>query len=172
MYIYKFTHKETGRCYIGQTIQEPNRRRLEHISNSRYTSKKYHFHNAIRKYGIESFTFEVIDTATSLDDLNLLEEKYVGKFDSINNGFNLRQPGGNRLHSEDSKKRMSEVQKAAHARRRAEGDGVEKTKPHKKHVFLNPGSNLGKNYKWKNKGTKGWKLIDGVRIWYIKEASV
>ena len=26
MYIYKFTHKETGRCYIGQTIQDPNRR--------------------------------------------------------------------------------------------------------------------------------------------------
>jgi hypothetical protein len=24
MYIYKFTHIETGRCYIGQTIQDPN----------------------------------------------------------------------------------------------------------------------------------------------------
>ena len=32
MHIYKFTHIESGRCYIGQTIQDPYRRRLEHIS--------------------------------------------------------------------------------------------------------------------------------------------
>jgi acyl-CoA-binding protein len=25
MHIYKFTHKETSRCYIGQTIQDPNK---------------------------------------------------------------------------------------------------------------------------------------------------
>jgi len=25
MYIYKFTHTDTGRCYIVQTIQEPNK---------------------------------------------------------------------------------------------------------------------------------------------------
>lgn len=30
MYIYKFTHISTGKCYIGQTIQDPNRRRLAH----------------------------------------------------------------------------------------------------------------------------------------------
>ena len=169
MYIYKFTHKETGRCYIGQTIQEPNRRRLEHISNSRYTPKEYHFHNAIRKYGIESFTFEVIDSATSLDEMNLLEEKYVEKFDSISNGFNVRQPGGNRLHSEESKKRMSEAQKAAHARRRAEGkDGGWKR--------ADGGPMKGKTHP--NKGGtsslkgKTLKMIDGKRRWVEKEASV
>ena len=58
MHIYKFTHTETGRCYIGQTIQQPNRRRLEHISESRHTDKNYHFHNALKKYGIDSFKFE------------------------------------------------------------------------------------------------------------------
>ena len=118
MHIYKFTHKETGRCYIGQTIQDPNRRRLEHIANSRHTPKTYHFHNALKKYGIDFFTFEVIAEATSLTELNLLEEKYVDQYDSINNGFNIRQAGGNKLHSTESKQRMSEAQKAAHVRRR------------------------------------------------------
>ena len=61
MYIYKFTHIDSGRSYIGQTIQDPNHRRLEHISGSRYSEKTYHFHNAIKKYGIDSFIFEVID---------------------------------------------------------------------------------------------------------------
>jgi hypothetical protein len=51
MYIYKFTHIKTGRVYIGQTIQNPNQRRLEHIADSRYTTKEYHFHNALRKDG-------------------------------------------------------------------------------------------------------------------------
>jgi hypothetical protein len=75
MYIYKFTHIDSGKSYIGQTIQNPNTRRLEHISGSRYTPKSYHFHNALRKYGVESFTFTVIAEATSLEELNSLEEK-------------------------------------------------------------------------------------------------
>lgn len=129
MVIYKFTHLESGRCYIGQTMQTANQRRLEHISNSRYSNKTYHFHNALRKYGIDSFSFEVIATASSLEELNLLEEKYVEQYDSIKNGFNIRQAGGNKLHSKESKERMKEAQRNAHARRRAEGkDTFTKTK--------------------------------------------
>ena len=26
--------------------------------------------------------------------------------------------------------------------------------------------------KWKNKGTMSWKLVDGIRVWYNKEATV
>jgi group I intron endonuclease len=133
MHIYKFTHIETGRCYIGQTIQEPNQRRLEHISGSRHTDRTYHFHNALRKYGVSAFTFEVIDTVKSLEELNLLEERYVEKFDSINNGFNIRQAGGNKLHSEESKQRMSIAQKEAHARRRELNKGVEKHSTPRRH---------------------------------------
>lgn len=173
MHIYKFTHIDTGRVYIGQTVQDPNQRRLEHISGSKYTTKEYHFHNALRKYGIDKFTFEVIDVATSLEELNLLEEKYVNLFDSINNGFNIRQAGGNKLHSEDSKKRMSEAQKAAHERRRLNNNGVETHSPHKTHKSGWDHPRKGKeNKKWDNKGIMGWKLINGIRVWYKKEASV
>jgi len=121
MHIYKFTHIETRRSYIGQTIQDPNQRRLEHICDSKHNPPTYHFHNALKKYGVDAFTFEVIDSANSIKELNLLEEKYVDQFDSINNGFNIRQPGGNKLHSLESKVRMSESQKLAHARRRVTG---------------------------------------------------
>lgn len=186
MYIYKFTHIQTGRCYIGQTIQDANRRRLEHISESRFTSKEHHFHNALRKYGIEAFMFEVIDSATSLDELNTLEEKYVVEFDSINNGFNIRQPGGNKLHSEESKLRMSEAQKAAHARRRTNGgDGgwLRKDRgPMKGKIHPNKGkscANKGKKRTEEHRRflsqrlkDKTWKLINGKRVWLDKEAVV
>lgn len=165
MHIYKFTHIETERSYIGQTTRDPNQRR--------HTTREYHFHNALRKYGVDAFTFEVIATADSLEELNLLEEKYVEQFNSINNGFNIRQAGGNTLHSEASKERMKEAQKQAHARRRSDNGGEEKHIKHKKHVFTKPSPFKGKEKdKWKNKGTKSWKLVDGVRVWFIKEASV
>jgi len=171
MHIYKFTHKETGRCYIGQTIQDPNRRRLEHIADSRHTPKTYHFHNALKKYGIDTFTFEVIAEATSLTELNLLEEKYVDQYDAINNGFNIRQAGGNKLHSTESKQRMSEAQKAAHANRRElNGDKHEK---HKKHIWTTAHPNKGGTKREAfSKGTLTWKLENGVRVFYKKEASV
>ena len=183
MHIYKFTHIDTDRSYIGQTIQNPNHRRLEHIANSRYTSKEYHFHNALRKYGIDAFTFEVIDTANSLEELNLLEEKYVEHFDSISNGFNIRQAGGNKLHSEESKERMRIAQRAAHARRRSLNNGIE--------THSAPRSHKGKTGLWKLSleqkkkhselmseiskkvsAGKTWKVIDGKRVWLDKGASV
>jgi group I intron endonuclease len=128
MYIYKFTHIESGRSYIGQTIQDPNRRRLEHVCHSNHSPKTYHFHNALNLYSIDAFTFEVIANAESLEELNSLETKYINQFDSINNGFNIRDGGGNKLHSEESKERMRAAQRAAHARRRQQNGGVEKTK--------------------------------------------
>jgi group I intron endonuclease len=156
-------HLASGRCYIGQTTQDPNQRRLEHIADSRYTTKEYHFHNALRKYGVDSFVFEVIDSANSLEELNLLEEKYVDQYDSINNGFNIRQAGGNKLHSEESKQRMSEAQKAAHARRRElTGD---KHKKHKKHIWTTAHPNKGGTsaLKGKMKG-KTWEEIYGAEV--------
>ena len=176
MYIYKFTHISSGRSYIGQTVQNPNQRRLEHISDSKHTPREYHFHNALRKYGVESFTFDVIASATTLDELNLLEEKFVIQYDSINNGFNIRQAGNNKLHSEESKKRMSESQKAAHARRKSEGrDTFVKTRKTSGWKWSNEQKEkLKPVYKKLSKilSNKTWKVIDGKRVWLDKEASV
>lgn len=165
MHIYKFTHIETNRCYIGQTIQDPNRRRLEHIADSRYTTKEYHFHNAIRKYGIDAFIFEIIDKATTLDKLNTLEEKYIKEFNSVKNGFNIRSGGGNKIHHSESIKRMSEAQKAAHARRReANIDGGWKRRdggPMKGKTHPNKGGTS--SLKGRMKG-KTWEEIYGPEV--------
>lgn len=165
MYIYKFTHIESNRCYIGQTIQDPNYRKWEHLSHSRYTKKTHHFHNALQKYGVDAFTFEVIASAKSIDELNTLEEHYIRYFDSIDNGFNIRQGGGNKRHNPESIARMKEAQKLAHARRREAGtEGGWKRK--------DGGAMKGKSHP--NKGgsssLKGKTLIlvDGKRKWSDK----
>lgn len=170
MHIYKFTHIETGKCYIGQTVQDPNRRRLDHIADSRHTTKTYHFHNALRKYGIGAFTFEVIDSAETLEELNALEEKYVLLFDSINNGYNIRNPGDNKTHNPESIQRMRESQQKAHARRKLLGTDT--------WVRKDGGAMKGKtqselakqkmrlaHLKATHCKGKTWKLIDGKRVW-------
>jgi|AntRauTorcE11898_2_1112593.scaffolds.fasta_scaffold22699_2 group I intron endonuclease len=166
MHIYKWTHIESGKVYIGQSIQDPNRRRLEHIADCRYSSKKHHFHNAIRKYGKESFAWEVIDYAKSLEELNELEEKYIDDYDSIKTGYNLRQGGNNRKHSEQSIKLMKESQKAAHTRRRESGGdggwtrkdgGAMKGKTQTASAKSKIGTANSKHYKGKT-----WEEIYGV----------
>lgn len=149
MYIYKFTHTDTGRSYIGQTVQHPNNRRSEHIARSRNAPRTYHFHNALNKYGIDAFSFEVLAEATTIDELNLLEEMYINQFDSIQNGFNIRKGGNNKLHSQESIERMKVSQLNAHARRRENGtDGGWKRK--------DGGPMLGKSHPKKGKPSKKW----------------
>ena len=121
MNIYKFTHIETGRVYVGQTTQDPNRRRLEHLSDSRYTKRTHRFHNALRKYGEDAFKFDVIASASKLEELNLLETKYIKEYNSIENGFNIRNGGDNKTHNQESIEKMRVAQKTAHARRREAG---------------------------------------------------
>jgi group I intron endonuclease len=173
VHIYKFTHLESGRCYIGQTVQNPNRRRLEHISGSRYSKKTYHFHNALKKYGIDAFSFEVIAVATTIDELNLLEEQFVEKFDSINNGFNIRKPGNNKTHSVESIERMRSSQRVAHARRKLEGrDTFKKSK--KTSGWTHSEESKAQRKKWSKITNakfigKTWKVIDGKRVWMEKQ---
>ena len=121
MVIYKFTHIESGKVYIGQTIQDANQRRLEHLSESRNAKTTHKFHNALKKYGEDAFTFEVIASASTLDELNLLEVKYIADYNSIEEGYNLREGGDNRLHHPASIEKMRASQKAAHARRKENG---------------------------------------------------
>lgn len=173
MHIYKWTHKESGMTYIGQSVQDPNRRRLEHISNARHTKKTYHFHNAIRKYGVDAFDWEVIALALSIDELNYLEDFYIKKFNSIENGYNLREGGKNKLHSNESKKRMSEAQIKAHQRRRELGkDTFTKTKQTSGWTWSDEQKEKLKPVQEKLKKmlkNKTWKLVDGKRVWMEKE---
>jgi len=161
MYIYKFTHIDTSRVYIGQTIQEPNRRRLEHLSDSRYTKRTHRFHNALRKYGKDAFTFEVIDTASNLDELNLLETKYIKEYNSIENGFNIRNGGNNKTHNQESIEKMRIAQKAAHTRRREANGGVETVNKKSGYKFSKPHPKKGKpSTKWSEEA----KAMHSIRM--------
>lgn len=98
--IYKFTNKINNKSYIGQSINIEERKK-KHISASYYPqSNTYNtvFHQAIRKYGIDSFDFKIL-TICKVEELDSLEKYYIEKYNSIvPNGYNMT-PGGENARS-------------------------------------------------------------------------
>lgn len=111
MRIYKVTNKFDGKIYIGQTVQDLKTRWRDHMRGSKRAANSY-LHNAIIKYGDAYFTVEEIDTATTLEGLNALEEYYINKFNSLSpNGYNLLPGGENRRCHPDTRVKISETMK-------------------------------------------------------------
>lgn len=91
MVIYLVTNKINGKKYVGQTIRPLSERWKDHC---RAKDKNY-FHNAIRKYGADNFTREVIDTAETVEELDEKEIYWIAKLNTLfPNGYNLKE-GGN-----------------------------------------------------------------------------
>ena len=122
MHIYKITNIINQKVYIGQTVQRnPKMRWYAHLADARRGKKSY-LYDSIRKYSKESFVWEVIDCAASIDELNDKEEHWLNYYKE--QGiivYNNRNAGNNKLHSDKSILKMQESQRQAHARRRAEG---------------------------------------------------
>lgn len=90
MIIYKATNTVTGMSYIGQTIRTLDERRKCH---ERQDDKSY-FQNAIAKYGKDEFEWEILYTASDVDELNRLEVHCIEAYNTIRpNGYNLTKGG-------------------------------------------------------------------------------
>ena len=112
-YIYKITIHRVGaedgpeyKNYIGQTINPTERWRC-HLNHKTELIDK-----AIKKYGRENSTFDVIATCKSLNDANYTEPELIIQFNCLYpNGYNLMPGGRGSRHSEETKKKMSEARK-------------------------------------------------------------
>ena len=110
MIIYKIHHKETGEVYIGQTCQ-PLKRRIGCHMRQPGCSR---LNRALRKYGMDAFTVEVIDSATSRSALNLLESAWIAAYDCVSpKGYNLMTGGSAPVVSDETRARMAEAHKGS-----------------------------------------------------------
>lgn len=91
--IYKALNTKTGEVYIGATTNSIDDRIQDHIQKST-SQTNYKFQQGISTYGIDSFTWEQIDTASTKDELAKKEIEYIQKFDSFENGYNSDKGGG------------------------------------------------------------------------------
>lgn len=94
-FIYKITNKVNGKSYIGQTRYTVEFRWRQH----QHKKDNTHFHDAIAKYGADSFTVETLEEC-EIADMDSREIFYIAKFDTYNNGYNSSTGGdGMRGHS-------------------------------------------------------------------------
>jgi group I intron endonuclease len=108
--IYKITNKENGSIYIGCTINSLEKRFGEHLSRCFSSTHKSKLYNSMKKYGQENFTIELIEEC-DLSVIYEIEKKYIGQYDSYNNGLNSTIGGEGCLgytHSPEKRIKISE----------------------------------------------------------------
>ena len=109
-YIYKITNEINGKIYIGKHSTDD--------LNDGYMGSGVVLKQAIKKYGVENFTKEILEFCDKEVELNDLEKHYIDKYKSTDKsiGYNLT-PGGDgnpgffnkgKHHSEETKKKIGE----------------------------------------------------------------
>lgn len=112
--IYKHV-SPSGKIYIGQTCQIPERRWMNGLG---YKAHPYFF-NAIRKYGWDNFEHVIIADDLTKKEADWLEKYLIAYYETMNplKGYNLTKGGEGslgRVASEETRRKISEANKGKH----------------------------------------------------------
>lgn len=104
--IYLLKNIINNKVYIGQTWLPLNARMGKNGINYKNSTKLY---NAIKKYGIINFKYQILEECTSQEEADKLEYNYIKLYNSCNTkiGYNLKLGGSFGKHSEISKNKIS-----------------------------------------------------------------
>ena len=156
--IYKITNVFNDKVYVGQTWSTLAHRWGQHTSGKKVCIKLC---RALDKYGKSNFKIELITIAHTQEVANHWETYFIKRYDSIKNGYNIREGGSRGKHSEETKIKMS-----AAAMGNKNGVGSKgcvgrvpwnKNKPHS--------DEHKQSLRSVSKKGKTWKLVDGKRVW-------
>lgn len=90
--IYKHTCLDTGKPYVGQTVNTMQQRWVRHVSEAKHGDNT-RFHEAIRTYGVDRWAHEVLETCDSQLAANAAERKWILAFKSNgDDGYNQKRP--------------------------------------------------------------------------------
>ena len=90
--IYCVTNKITEKMYIGLTRHTLAFRKKQHI-NSMKAGAPYVLCNAIRKHGIDNFSWAILESTIPISKLANIEMVYIDLFDTYNTGYNSTHGG-------------------------------------------------------------------------------
>ena len=129
MLIYKITNKINNKCYIGQTIKNAEERWEEHQAHAFGTHPNdvnKTLYKAIRKYGLENFTFEVLqDNIETYEQLDKAEIYWIDFYNSFIKGYN-ETFGGQQYHKIlPNKEIIEDYYKTRSARKTALNFGID-----------------------------------------------
>lgn len=91
--VYKLTNTANGKAYVGITARALDTRWLEHCQRAREGVRESRLYAAIRKYGFEAFTREVIATADTEEEVRSLECAFILNLGTYQGGYNCNEGG-------------------------------------------------------------------------------
>jgi group I intron endonuclease len=116
-YIYKITNRISKKCYIGETKKNnPYSRWNEHKRKIEQNIGCPALQDAVKKYGIDNFTFEILIICFD-EDRYKFEIEYIKKYNSMSpNGYNLTKGGEGggfygKKHSQETIERIRNTSK-------------------------------------------------------------
>lgn len=134
--IYKVTFPN-GKVYIGQTSRSLKRRKKGHYRDvakeAQKSGENNKFHLALLKHSPDindlGTTWEVIDTAETVEEALNKEAEYIIQYDSIQNGYNCRtSQNGKGFVSDETKQKISKA--VGEHSKRMWADNPERRKKH------------------------------------------
>ena len=87
--IYLIKNILNNKIYVGETTNIEERFK----THCRPSSKCIKLRNAIQKYGKENFTIKKLATAYTREQADQLENAFIEFFNSVKNGYNIREGG-------------------------------------------------------------------------------
>lgn len=115
-YIYCFTNKINNKKYIGSTINNPMVRYKQHLYHAKHPEKdrgKYPLYEAIRKYGIDNFTFEILlEKECNEQEIREIEHNYIIEYNTVSpKGYNQTDDTEHPLNDPLTYQKMKETKR-------------------------------------------------------------
>lgn len=172
--VYKITNSVNGKSYVGITTRSHLRRFYEHKWNAARISDRGNvaIYRAIRKYGEDSFSIEVLERCDK-EKLNDREEYWIEKLGTLSRGYNMTKGGDclipgeshisyGRPKTEDHKRKISE----AHLGKRKPGNSGVKSRDFSPWSYVD---SLGNYHECFDISKTDWCKKNGTGTWLIKE---
>lgn len=133
--IYLITNKVNQKVYVGKSVKPSSR--IEKYNRLACEDQPRLF-NALKKWGLGNFYFEVIDEVADNIQLDFLEIVFIDKNNSrdYKRGYNIQGGGGGGLHSEESKRKIGEANKRRVWKDESKRKASESKKGHKYRVGI------------------------------------
>lgn len=114
-FVYIVENSIDDKVYVGQT-RDFEKRKYGHVYSAEKGDERP-LYRAMREFGIDLFSFRILEECQTEEEASVREQYWVDQFDSFNRGFNLTAGGGyhvgnkGRKFSEDHKRKISESHK-------------------------------------------------------------
>jgi len=157
MIVYLIKNNTNGKCYVGQTTSNsPSRRWSSHCRLRKSATNQTPISLAIQKYGKHNFSFMVLATAATQQELDTLERHYISEFNcQLPNGYNLTSGGSGGFKFNDAV-----LQKMSNAKIGSEISDSTRDVMSKAHIE-----------RWKSKELRDRKSKTSKALWQDKKYS-